>query len=263
MAIHINNWIKKAEPDYYTMFIKAWIPFNAWYVDKYPVYEANDSQIIQELINESNDIKKFIHSLLSPTDFSFNKFCFHLSELHIELEKCQHIHRGNIICFSSMHFGKYKCSPYNFIDSSGISFQASQPNLIENVFKAQVVEGGKNHLIVKTTTYDIEYLKAHKDYIGLATDEMRKNILICFSEINPDRTESVISNSLDTKDFILLNNNNHSKFKNDNELIAKFLIKILYLLRCKLFHGEINPNETNSTIYEHSFHILKLIINKI
>jgi len=263
MAIHINNWIKNSDPDYYIMFIKAWIPLNAWYVDKYPEHNANDSAIITELINKPNDIKKFINSLLIDTDKDYKKFCHHLSELHLELEKKSLTHKNNNISFKSMYFGQYKCSPYNYTDSDGINFQASQPNSIENVFKVQIVKGKKNYLIVKNTSYDIEHLKAHNDFVGLENEQMRQDILKCYIAINPNQYETVITCSKNKGEYILLDNNKKSKFKNEPEIISRFIIKILYVLRCKLFHGEIDPNENNSVVYEHAFYVLKLIINKI
>ena len=263
MAIHINNWIKNSDPDYYMMFIKAWIPLNAWYVDKYPQHNSNDSAIISELIDSSNDIKKFINSLLIDTDKDYKKFCHHLSELHLELEKKGLTHRNNKISFKSMYFGQYKCSPFNHTDSDGINYQASQPNSIENVFKTQIVKGKKTYLTVKNTSYDVEHLKSHNDFVGLETEEMRKNILICYTKINPNQDETLITSSKIKGEYILLDNNQKSRFKKDTELISKFIIKILYALRCKLFHGEIDPNENNSVVYEHAFHVLKLIINKI
>ena len=30
---NIKDWIGRSEPDYYMMFVKAWIPFNAWYIN--------------------------------------------------------------------------------------------------------------------------------------------------------------------------------------------------------------------------------------
>ena len=263
MAIHINNWIKSSDPDYYMMFVKAWIPLNAWYVDKYPEHNSNDAAIIAELIDKPNDIKIFIKSLLSNTDRDYKKFSHHLSELHIELEKKGLSHRSNNISFNSMYFGQYKCSPVNYTDDLGINYQASQPNSLENVFKAQIVQGKKNYLIVKNTSYDIEHLKSHRDFVALENEAMRLNIIKCYEAINPNQNESAITTSKIKDEFILLDNNTKSRFINNHELIAKFIIKILYALRCKLFHGEIDPNENNSVIYEHAFHVLKLIINKI
>jgi hypothetical protein len=33
---NIDHWIRQAEPDYYVFFVKAWIPFNAWYIAELP-----------------------------------------------------------------------------------------------------------------------------------------------------------------------------------------------------------------------------------
>ena len=29
--LHIDEWLKRSDEDFYTLFVKAWIPFNAWY----------------------------------------------------------------------------------------------------------------------------------------------------------------------------------------------------------------------------------------
>lgn len=34
-TIHLRNWVDWSNPDYYTMFVKAWIPFNAWFMDSF------------------------------------------------------------------------------------------------------------------------------------------------------------------------------------------------------------------------------------
>jgi len=38
MPIHVDSWLKRAEAGYYMMFVRAWIPFYAWFMDVY--YQA-------------------------------------------------------------------------------------------------------------------------------------------------------------------------------------------------------------------------------
>lgn len=68
---HINNWIDRAELDYYTMFIKTWIPFNAWYMRDFydeSVNRTSDKSIIEFLNSNSNKYRDKIKSLLRGTD---------------------------------------------------------------------------------------------------------------------------------------------------------------------------------------------------
>ena len=41
----IAKWLEKAEPDYYTLFIKVWIPYNAWYMHNFYDEDANPPRI--------------------------------------------------------------------------------------------------------------------------------------------------------------------------------------------------------------------------
>jgi len=69
--IHINSWIEKAQMDFYTMFIKAWIPFNAWYLKEFYDEGSNrisDKNIIDYLKSNSNKYRDKIISLLKGTD---------------------------------------------------------------------------------------------------------------------------------------------------------------------------------------------------
>jgi len=258
--LHIDNWIARAEPDYYTMFIKAWIPFNAWYVDKYPQLYQNDSKIIRELVSSKNEIKAFIKSLLSDTDEDYTRFCYHLSQLHIELEKKKLQHRSEDISFTSIFFGEFTCDPVDDIDEEGINYQASQPTKLQNFFQALIVKEKKTYLSVKMSTYDLATLLTHEEFVGLPKKEMKEIIKKCFVRIDPMQKVDVTTSSLVPGEFLLIDDNEKTRFKNDKELIAKSLIKILYYLRCLLFHGEINPSDHNTIVYEHSFQVLKYIV---
>jgi hypothetical protein len=51
---NIDHWLNQSEPDYYLFFLKAWIPFNAWYVAELPLLNKSDTKIIKELQNNIN-----------------------------------------------------------------------------------------------------------------------------------------------------------------------------------------------------------------
>ena len=45
---NIKQWLEKSEVDYFTQFVKAWIPFNAWYRNTYDTLEKERDILIRE-----------------------------------------------------------------------------------------------------------------------------------------------------------------------------------------------------------------------
>jgi hypothetical protein len=243
------------------MFIKAWIPFNAWYVDKYPQHNQNDTKIINELINSNNEIKNYIISLLSKTEDNHELFLYHLSRLHLAIENNKITHRDKTISFKLISFGEHKCEPIEYTDANGYNYVVSQPSITHNFYKALIVKEQRTYLDFKNPQYDIDRLKTFHQYLSLQNNEMKSQIIDLFKEVNPNKVLDLTTKEKDN--FISLSKSKKIKFIDDKDLIAKSLIHILYKIRCMLFHGEIRPTENNSEIYNHSFHILKLIIDKL
>jgi hypothetical protein len=72
---NIDHWLKYSEPDYYIFFLKAWIPFNAWYVAELPHLEKKDTKIIKELQDNINSKpRNIIENYLSNNKSDANKF---------------------------------------------------------------------------------------------------------------------------------------------------------------------------------------------
>ena len=58
-----EKWKNLASIDYFTHFIKAWIPFNAWYKNFYPDL-TTDRKAIDEIKSTSNKFRNKLVSLL-------------------------------------------------------------------------------------------------------------------------------------------------------------------------------------------------------
>lgn len=107
---HINNWINRAElvMDYYTLFIKAWIPYNAWYMHNFYDEDSNpkrdrDAAIIGYINTTSNRYRDKIKSLLLGSDPQSNEFKLLLGKLHFELEANPIPDFENRITFSTIN----------------------------------------------------------------------------------------------------------------------------------------------------------------
>ena len=83
-----DKWKSLANIDYFTHFVKAWIPFNAWYRNSYPMLES-DAEIINLIKTESNRLKNRLISLVGgpEEDNESRRFRSYLSDLHYELER--------------------------------------------------------------------------------------------------------------------------------------------------------------------------------
>lgn len=100
---NIDHWIRQSEPDYYLYFLKAWIPFNAWYVAELPHLKNRDAEIIKELQNNTNSKpKKIIENFLSNDNYQDQNFRAHLAELHYYLERTPITHNGRRLSFKNL-----------------------------------------------------------------------------------------------------------------------------------------------------------------
>lgn len=259
---NIDHWLKQSEPDYFMFFLKAWIPFNAWYVAELPHLEKKDTKIIKELQDNANSKpRSIIETYLTTNKPDSIKFKSHLAELHHFLELKTVKHNGLKLSFTNLALTENPNKFEKDIDSKG------------NVYKAEVKTGFFEALIVdksskkimhyKKPIFDIEDLKKYTDFIKISDKKIQNRILKCYEAIDPDKPVSLVSNSKTKNEYITLSSENKINFINDPTTIAKGCIKVLYALRCMLFHGEIEPTNANKPVYEHSYYLLRLIIKDI
>ncbi|KAA6302358.1 MAG: hypothetical protein EZS26_001471 [Candidatus Ordinivivax streblomastigis] len=258
---NIKLWMNQAEPDYYLHFLKVWIPFNAWYVDSYPSLKRKDTDIINELQNTASEPKKIIKNFLDNNGHEALEFQKNLAELHFQLDANSINHNGSRLSFKSLYLME---NPVKHKNDKDKIFNIYKVEKTTHYFQAYIeAKGGKVLLDFKQSQYEIEDLTKDIAYIKLDKKIQRK-IYNLYEEINPKKAISIICNQNSSKkDCIALKSENSCKLIKDTETIAKACIKVLYALRCMLFHGEIAPTETNRKIYKNASCILQLIINKL
>lgn len=259
---NIRLWMNQSEPDFYMFFLKAWIPFNAWYVAEYPSLKKKDTDIIKELQDHTDSKpRKIIKNFLeNATEHDALKFQSYFAELHFQLDKIPLTHNGNRLSFRNLSLTENPIKYKPGSDDKGNVYKAEKTS---SYFQAYVeAKGGKVLLDFKKPTYDILELTKDTDYIRLEK-KIQSKIHKLFLEIDPKKPISIISESVSKKDFILLKSKNNCKIIKDTEVVSKACIKVLYALRCMLFHGEVAPTDTNKKVYENSFYLLQLIINEL
>lgn len=275
---HINNWIDRAELDYYTMFIKTWIPFNAWYMRDFydeSLNRTSDKSIIEFLNSNSNKYRDKIKSLLRGTDDVAKEFISLLSKLHYELEAHPIPDYENRISFSTINLIKNNNKTHSQTlgqHTYFVEFKDLLPKTQKRWF-CEVQKKSNNQTLhrVELHEWSLDSLNNDADFIALPENEMRIQMRDAFLKINPRKPIIVIvppkrkrSGSYTNPDnSITIDEIRHLYFTNDYDLVSKVIVQLIYELRCKLFHGELDPTEANLGIYENAYKIQKILIKEL
>lgn len=273
---HISKWIEKSQPDFYTMFIKAWIPYNAWYMHNFYDEDAkrtNDKSIIRHIGKDANLYKNKIISLLRGTDEDSALFKELLWRLHRELENHPVPNYIDHISFSHVCIEDNSQQSYSF-NSKKYTFKGdydkTKPKTTPR-WRFEVIETKSLKTIASVELFkcSMPELLNNADYKSITKDEIKKGIEHCLKEIDPNKKISIINipqirngksqrptDSIVIKDQLLF-------FRDNMEDVSKAIIQILYELRCKLFHGEVEPTNANMGIYEHAFYIQRMLIKEL
>lgn len=260
---HKDEWKALADIDYFGMFVKTYIPFNAWMNVSYPSLDSDRAKI-NAIKNDSNPFRNKICSLLNSNNQEGSYFRSSIGELHDCLENHYIHNQDRRISFTSVIIGK---NPQNLAEDTyrGIGYRVQYGNGTPGNTRTDVLiknSSGTAILHISQLNYDINELKSHSDFVALKQEDRKNRLLNCYKQVEPyivkDFTTGFDIN--DTSKFYQCGN---YKFIKEEENIAKGLIEIIYNMRNSLFHGELIPdNEANST-YGAAYKILRLLINAI
>jgi len=258
---HVDRWLllSESEVDYPLLFVRAWIPFNAWYCTNYQ--NTRDRYCIDSIKTDSNQFRAKLVALLNGDFDEAMIFKEHLENLHNLLERhpIPDSDPNNRVTFKNIYFRKN-------------NIYSTQPPILRNryQYKAEYANSGTNAIILNTrqspsatiyaynhTNYDSSHFK--NDLTTKGVNEVHQKIIIeCFDKINPKLKENIISN--DKKSLI---KGKKIYFINNADIVSQAIIEILYELRCKLFHGEIQPSKDNFSVYEPCYQILRILLKSL
>lgn len=272
--IHIPRWIEKAHPDYFTLFIQSWIPYNAWYHKEIvPVAGKTDRACIDYICSHDNTIKDKIVSLLKQDDKFGRDFRFEIAELQRSLMMHTIYHNDKQINFSTVSQGV------------GIAQHLSDEEYYQFYYKVERITSGNSStydiVVEDRTSHVIKYSKHVANGHGVndvkndvnyqrLNKTMQKRILMHFNKVDPSAPYDVVlppdnKNGALTapKHCLVIDNINHIYFVNDADKVAQILIRLIYWLRCELFHGSIDPTLSNQDIFEHLYKIQSILIKEL
>lgn len=257
---HKDRWLALAESesDFAVLFIRAWIPFNAWYCNTYPHHDKKDGPILNEMKGDNNLFRTRVVALLNGGHTDSAQFKAFLGQLHISLENNFVPDATNRITFTDL---KYRTNPVTvFIPPTSIRRLNYKAELLaNNQVQAVVVDATTfaTRFTYSHTKYDLTHFTTSAAFTTLSPDKQAA-ILNCFNQINPKKRENLLStdrrNCIDCGGVM---------FINDANLLSQAIIELLYRLRCILFHGEIQPSKDNLSVYEPTYYMLRLLLKSL
>ncbi len=256
---NIKQWLEKSEVDYFTQFVKAWIPFNAWYRREYDSLER-ERDILNEIKTDGNRIRSRFIAKLEGDDPDSQEIRNHIAALHRRLSADPlEDSKQRRISFEKVFIGR---NPQNSAQNkSGQWFYrvervASSNNVVSTITSTR---GNVHRTITQTTGWNIEEFELHPDYVSLNAGD--KTILRqSYEPANPLSFASLLAASTSPTDTISMDG---YFFVKDKAAIFAGLIEILYSMRNMLFHGELVSDPQTNRTYEPAYHLLRHLIATI
>lgn len=272
--IHLQNWINWSEPDFYTLFVKSWIPFNAWYMDGFydePSGRVNDRKILDFIKDNPNKFRDKLVNLLNRAGDDAEAFYYHLNFLDKELESHTVMNRGERLQFSNVHLSSNTISS-KIIEHRTYKYKCELITAPTQSWKCQIMKKSDGSTICQFSLpkWDENAFLEHSDYKAISSETQKDKLLECFRLINPRPVAKVVLNTTVRSGItcaparsICISETRGRYLTNDSVLVAKCIIELLYSLRCMVFHGHLDPTNSNMGIFEHAFYIMNIITKEL
>lgn len=250
-----EKWKSLADIDYFTHFVKAWIPFNAWYKTYYPDLRT-DREAINEIKKTSNTVRNKFLGLLSGENDESEQFRASLAHLHYCLNNTIIENNKQRIYFESFVIETDRSCLIQRDTYNGISYYVEltmQGAKVSRTVATVISSTYRNLLNYSHTSYKLQHLRSFREFERLSNIQKRF-LENKFNDANPFKPVNLISSpegGIRVGQYYLIN---------DPTTIFKGIIEMLYNLRNVLFHGQIIPNRDTNTVYEPAYKVLKMIL---
>ena len=252
----MQEWVKLIEVDWLGQYAKAWIAFNAWYRKR--LGSGQDRHNIQKIKSDEEGICSTIENLFSHPGTESKAFKSNLAELQILLALTSIESGGRKISFEAITDYKHTQNIKETVDEITYEIEMDIENVQRNV---KVKDSSDQNIFNGTISQKVESLEVNEKWFKSVfentqhslSDSMQKTLIAFLKESSP--IHNILAGT--KEDCIKIEN---FQFINNQNLIVRTIIEILYQLRNTLFHGEITPTPQIQKTYEPAYLILKRII---
>ena len=273
--LHIDRWLEKAREAFYTLFVKAWIPFNAWY-NRDIAPETNngtDRECINYICKNENTYKNKILAYLRGNTREDLRFQQEMVDLHLALLRHPIPNATHPISFSTITI--YDDShPVDQGDFYSVSYKIERKVKASGSgfdYEIKVNEKGAGPIKFNATVkkWKREDLEAHPE-VAQFSETIKMRLKQAFKAVDIKAPTDAIVKPVMRKG--VESKPPHSKmygkeektyFIDDDDKLAQVLIQLMYKLRCQIFHGELDPTIQNMEVYEHAYRIQSMIIKEL
>jgi hypothetical protein len=253
-----NRWRELSEIDYFSYFIKAWIPFNAWFRNAYDP-DHSERQIINALKSDGNVVRSRIMRLLRQNDEEATEFKGNLARLHNRLENHELSNRGDRITFTKCDVGTNNLNQvHETYDRITYSVERGTVRAPGNqVLSVVLTSTGVQRYQLLQPRYDVNGIQSDNRFQNILSQNQRAQLIIRYQRINPRLEVNLLDTANGGVEVGVY------RFCANPEHIFAGLMEIIYGLRCVLFHGEVVPTREINNIYEPAYHILRRFLQSI
>jgi len=258
--VNTAKWDELAEIHYYPYFITSWISFNSWYNFSFPTL-VGDRTVINHIKNNHTPAKTTFLGLLRGTNQESKQFQENIAQLHYCLQNHNISDDDQRIWFENYVVELDRSNiPINETNNRiryHINLTINQ-GTITNILVTVLDRSGANLLNYSHTTIDFTHLRANGQF-DLLSQIQKTNVEGYINLANPKKPINLLTNDappncIEVGQFRLVN---------DENLIFKAIIEILYSLRNKLFHGDLTPSPEANKVYEAAYRILKQLVSNL
>lgn len=265
---NLRRWRDAAEIDWFSQFIKAWIPFNAWMTDTFG--DLSDRELLDKVKDGHNVVYNRVVPMLTRSlpqarddqatgwrDDSpdAQDFRLHIAELHRLLQSCEVEGRRGRVSFETVDLGANGHKDEQRTKRNRqLRVRRDHPNKGEITLEmtATRTSAAFSLTLAQHNRRDLE----DDPTFQALRDEHRSTLLDMFEMVAPRRITTVLAphGHADVLTFGSVG------FINDPAKVFSAMVDVIYNLRNALFHGSITPNETHNAIYEPAYHIVMRLV---
>ena len=268
----LSNWIKWSKADYYVLFVKAWIPFNAWYhktyFDETSCYK--DKDMIFKVKTVDNPYKQKLKNLLTTSGDEAHEFRFHLAQLYHELELHTVPNANERLTFNTIWADESNLdnSIVEFGQKKYVFSKIASPPPGGKKYKIEIQKklDGTTKAMIELFKKKMPELMSNPDFQALNETD-REKVKECLTSVLNHKPAGIVkqpkANGGKPQHSIVIDDHIPLYLTEDTDLVARAVIQLLYQLRCIMFHGSLDPAVANQGIYKHAYYIQEILLKEI
>jgi hypothetical protein len=260
---NLKRWQELAHIDWFSNFIKAWIPFNAWMTNAYG--DLQDRELLDSVKAGGNPVSNRIIPMLTWRESlvrggrggwqdmapEADEFRLQINHLTRVLQGCVVEGRRGRVSFETVDVGPNLLTDTN-LTKWGRDFRVRRNHPSRgNITIEMTGTASTSPFSYTQLEYNRRQLEDYPGFQALRPDH-RATILGMYNNVSPRKVVNLLLQP-DAPGALRFGT---YAFVNDPEKVFSGLVEVAYNLRNALFHGSITPNGEHNHIYEPAYHVV-------